>query len=269
VQLPPPCGLAKSAIYISTEAALSTSRLHQLLQTHPKLNTLPEGRKPSLSQVLAIRTPDLESQDHILRYQVPVAIQRHNVGLIVIDSIASNYRAEFDARSKDGTASPVRRPGAQAMAERRTQLVQLGLYLRDLARRENVAIILSNQVADRFDPTTPYLPPDQPELRTSDPLTLDHQQRWFTGWGDLKGDYTQTSLKTPSLGLVWTNQISARVTLIMEPHNHSHGKSRRRWLRVVFASWAAQTPGRGVEYEITAEGVFVVKAQENDHENST
>jgi DNA repair protein RAD57 len=155
------------------------------------------------------------------------------------------------------------------MAERRTQLVQLGSYLRDLARRENVAIILSNQVADRFDPTTPHLSPDQQGQRTPDPLSLDHQQRWFTGWGDLKGDFAQASLKTPSLGLVWTNQISARVTLIMEPHNHNHGRRRRRWLRVVFASWAAQTPGRGIEFEITAEGVSAVKGPENGNDEST
>jgi DNA repair protein RAD57 len=155
------------------------------------------------------------------------------------------------------------------MAERRTQLVQLGSYLRDLARRENVAIILSNQVADRFDPTTPYLSPDQPSFRTPDPLTLDHQQRWFTGWGDLTDDYTQAALKTPSLGLVWTNQISARVTLIMEPYNHNRGKRRRRWLRVIFASWAAQTPGRGIQFEITAEGVSAVKTKEDEHDDST
>jgi DNA repair protein RAD57 len=152
------------------------------------------------------------------------------------------------------------------MAERRTQLVHLGSYLRDLARRENVAIILSNQVADRFDPTIPYLPSDQPGLITSDPLTLDHQQKWFTGWGDIKGDYTQTLLKTPSLGLVWTNQISARIALVMEPHIHSHGRKRRRWLRIVFASWAAQTRQRGIEYEITAEGVSAVGEKDSNSE---
>ena len=45
--------------------------LAQLLETHPQLCSLPEDQKPSLSRVLAIRTPDLESQDHI--FEVPSA----------------------------------------------------------------------------------------------------------------------------------------------------------------------------------------------------
>jgi DNA repair protein RAD57 len=155
------------------------------------------------------------------------------------------------------------------MAERRTQLVQLGSHLRDLARRENVAILLSNQVADRFDPTIPYLPPDQPGSITCDPLTLDHQQKWFTGWGDTRETYTHTSLKTPALGLVWTNQIAARIALVMEPDIHSHARKRRRWLRIVFASWTAQTSGKGIEYEITAEGVGIVSEKESNSQGES
>ena len=52
--------------------------------------------QPSLDRVISILTPDLESQDHILRYQLPVAVRRHNVGLVVLDSVAANYRAEFE-----------------------------------------------------------------------------------------------------------------------------------------------------------------------------
>merc|ERR1712137_1279713 len=98
-QLPPPQGLAKSAVYISTEAILSTNRLAQLLASHPALTSLPAAQKPSLSRILSIQTPDLESQEHILRYQLPVAIQKHHV---VLDSVAANYRAEFEKRSNGG-----------------------------------------------------------------------------------------------------------------------------------------------------------------------
>ncbi len=52
--------------------------------------------KPSLDRVISIVTPDLESQDHILRFQLPVAVRRHDVGLVVLDSVAANYRAEFE-----------------------------------------------------------------------------------------------------------------------------------------------------------------------------
>lgn len=101
-QLPSPHGLSRSALYISTESALPTTRLSQMLSTHPVLESA--NPKPSLDRVISIVTPDLESQDHILRFQLPVAIRRHNIGLVVLDSVAANYRAEFErpGASKDG-----------------------------------------------------------------------------------------------------------------------------------------------------------------------
>ena len=215
-QLPPPQGLAKSAVYISTEAILSTTRLAQLLSSHPALAPLPADQKPSLSRVLSIQTPDLESQEHILRYQLPVAIEKHDIGLVILDSVAANYRAEFE---KQGAGN-----GAAAMARRGTQLVQLGELLRELARTKGITIVVANQVADRFikapsavssntasrtastnsqgtvratsnnsqgdnsDNTTHAIEPASQTAETlvlsPDPLALDHQQRWFTGWGD-------------------------------------------------------------------------------------
>jgi DNA repair protein RAD57 len=252
---------------------------------NPLLSSLPANEKPSLNRILSIQTPDLESQDHILRYQVPVAIQRHNIGLIVIDSIAANYRAEFErpggaqeqlnGKGNQANTNNQDRRAGQAMAERKTQLVQLGAFLRNLARTENIAIVISNQVADRFSPQSiSYAPPSQQQASgpvpppstptiTSDPLTLDHQQRWFTGWGDLP-PYTpgHNSLKTPSLGLVWTNQIAGRIALIKEGLGGSDSRKRKRWLRVVFASWAGQTNGPGIEYEILAEGVKAVRPED-------
>jgi DNA repair protein RAD57 len=65
-----------------------------MLKTHPTL--VSANPSPTLDRVISIVTPDLESQDHILRYQLPVAIRRHNIGLVVLDSVAANYRAEFE-----------------------------------------------------------------------------------------------------------------------------------------------------------------------------
>lgn len=223
------------------------------------------------------------------------------------------------------------------MAKRSAQLVQLGSLLRDLARAENIAIVVANQVADRFSPTpaapsaavsrTTSLnsnqsnsnnkpnngdtngsraaspspqpqPQPQPEKRpistprpppqllsTPDPLTLDHQQRWFTGWGDLAPSSSSDDgidrpqmLKTPSLGLVWTNQIACRIALIKEVVYSTEKDEQarkaeggrdgdegggsgpdiagwRRWVRVVFAPWVGPTEGRGVRFEICGGGL--------------
>jgi DNA repair protein RAD57 len=150
------------------------------------------------------------------------------------------------------------------MAERRPQLVQIGAFLRNLAQSANIAIVVANQIADRFSPnqqqplTASHPPLTATQGMTPDPLTLDHQQRWFTGWGDLP---THTpghlDLKTPSLGLVWTNQISARIALVKEANAVGEGK-KRRWMRVVFSPWAASDAGRGIEYDISAGGLTTV-----------
>ncbi|KAI6914064.1 hypothetical protein KC318_g4746, partial [Hortaea werneckii] len=107
VQTPNPLGIGKAALYISTEAPLQTTRLNQLLERHPKLAALPQENRPSLSKIQSTRVHDLEAQDHILRFQVPALLSRpnSNIGLLVIDSIAANYRPEFDKGHARRTAA--------------------------------------------------------------------------------------------------------------------------------------------------------------------
>lgn len=294
--------MSKTAVYISTEAVLSTTRLAQLLSSHPAFERVAPEERPSLAKVLAIQTPDLESQEHILRYQLPVAVKKHNVGLVVLDSVAANYRAEFEKRGASN--------GAASMAKRGSQLIQLGALLRELARTEDIAVVVANQVADRFtkppsapnsnvvsrttsansqgtrdntpqssNPTSalPASQFDDSVLLSPDPLTLDHQQRWFTGWGDIPHVALHT-LKTPSLGLVWTNQLACRIALIKKPvfanrgplvvtvdgedqwneQEETHISKWRRWVKVVFAPWAPPSEGKGLEFEIAKSGIKAI-----------
>lgn len=318
VQLPPPHGLGRPALYVSTEAALSTRRLAQILAGNPVLKaaTTEAGVTPSLDNIVSTATPDLESQDHILNFQVPVEVERRNVGLLVLDSVAANYRAEFERGSGPRGAS-----GGSNMAARTADLVRLGKLLRDLARRHNMAVVVANQVADRFGvsripagpssssagwlttqesplasrsranpqapPTTEppssasaaiidAVPPQSSALAPTQPMSghlllLDHQQRWFTGWGDdAYGD--PGALKTPSLGLVWSTQIAMRIALLKRaaypgmPQRQDDGdgngmsapRTWRRWMKVVFAPHtAASGPGveGATEFEVTAGGL--------------
>ncbi|OAQ79986.1 DNA repair protein rhp57 [Purpureocillium lilacinum] len=334
VQLPSPRGLAKQALYISTESGLATRRLAQMLAANPAL--LPgdadddagaAARRPSLDNILSTVTPDLESQDHILEYQVPVLLSRHDIGLIVVDSVAANYRAEFERQGSRGSN----------MAARSAELVRLGALLRDLARRHNLAVVVANQVADRFSSSplspgairgrvhsasvtnvaatsrstqdsplasrsnkgppfpplastpsssgaVPFSFPDDGPPPAPPALRLDHQQRWFTGWGD--DPYSSQALKTPSLGLVWSTQISCRVALFKRPvygrprrvaaplhaDDYDDGddvasreptlKAWRRWMKVVFAPHVAAS-GQGMdgatEFEVNMGGLKSVK----------
>ncbi|KAI9372694.1 P-loop containing nucleoside triphosphate hydrolase protein [Aspergillus egyptiacus] len=285
VQLTPPRGAGKSAIYISTEAPLATNRLSQLIECHPYLSSLSRDEAPSLRRILSINAMDLESQDHILNYQLPVAVKRYNVGLVVIDSITSNYRAEHTSHDLSG------------LSTRSGELAKLGQMLRNLAADEDIAIVVANQVSDRFEgeirltfprvsdalpfsspatqqardldrdsgaasplprnrseqgnvelnqyqntlsvPSTPTVPSSSPAPTQEDPqqqfdgsyvvgnpirneiLSLQHQQRFFTGWGDSSEPVSSSpypglqrpTLKTPTLGLVWSTQIACRIAL--------------------------------------------------------
>ncbi|CAD6580383.1 MAG: hypothetical protein ASARMPREDX12_004195 [Alectoria sarmentosa] len=280
-QLPPPDGLSRPTLYVSTENALPTNRLVQLLKYHPVLSSHPSP--PSLNSILTLNTPDLESQDHILTYQLPVALGRHNVGLVIVDSIAANYRAEHSS-----TNTP------SALAIRSAQLVRLGALLRSLSREYNCAMVIANQVADRFAPVSTTsrasAAASAGNIFSSSPtstatssarapsvLSLDHQQRFFTGWG-AQPSTPSHNLKTPSLGLVWANQITCRIALIKERDYGSAGTGEgqvavegiggaewnsrrwRRWMRVVFAPWVEGTGDRekGVEFEVWSGGVRAV-----------
>jgi len=289
-QLPAPHGLQKGALYVSTEAPLQTTRLAQILKAHPKLEVLEAQRRPALNRIQSTHIHDLEAQDHILRFQVPVVIRRHDIGLLVIDSIAANYRPEFDK-------GKARKSAAESFARRNKQVAQLGALLRAIAQEHNVAVVVGNQVADRFtttiEPTsqgataTPktqgsrpgspshtlisqgsllsqHQPSSDPSgmpafLTTDDPLALDHQQCFFTGWGD---DPCMTNLKTPSLGITWTNQLSTRIALLKQPVTASDGSvlSWKRTFKVVFSAW---TGSGAAEFKITESGVRAV--QESIH----
>jgi DNA repair protein RAD57 len=286
VQLSTPLSKGKSAIYISTEAPLQTTRLSQILNTHPKLSGLPAPDQPSLSRIQSTHIHDVEAQEHILRYQVPVAVQKQDIGLLIVDSIAANYRAEFDKTKA--------RKGAASFAKRNNQLSQLGSLLRDIARTYNVAVVVANQVADRFttaesssqavrvsqstqrsrresppqsrgndtaqfSSNIPVEPSAGPQLlSTDDPLALDHQMRFFTGWGD---DPTAENFKTPSLGLTWTNQLATRIALLKEPIYENRvyrpGEDRniagwKRTAKIVFSAWCSEG---SVDFEIWEGGI--------------
>ncbi|CCU81357.1 DNA repair protein RAD57 [Blumeria hordei DH14] len=297
-QLPVPQGLSCATLYISTESPLPVTRVRQMLLSNPAFTSA--ANKPSLDRIISIVTSDLESQDHIIYFQVPVAIKRYGIRLLIIDSVASNYRAEFDRDPKYGAN----------MAQRSADLLKLGRFLQNLARDMDVAVVVSNQVSDRiterfYGTNIPEieprpvdlisaLPSDKtPLLRSSEVsnsqvdktepkmtsrdtqgiMSLDHQQRWFTGWGDEPPSKirTVTNVKTPSLGLIWTNQIACRIALLKSPvfgpglqfdDGNEEGepilKKWDRWLKVVFASHAPES-GIGitsaVKFEIKEYGL--------------
>ncbi|EEB05733.1 RecA family ATPase Rhp57 [Schizosaccharomyces japonicus yFS275] len=237
VQLPKSVGgLDRAAVFISTESGLETRRLFQLAKflslQYPNDDLSYLSRHPG-DRVYTILCPDLESQEHIIEYQLPILMQRVNIGLIVLDSVAANYRAELRYSRNHPNASSLGN-----IATRGNQLAKLASNLRELAHKHNAAVVIANQVSDRVSRSY-----DQIGL-----FSLDYQSQWFNGWDD-----TDIDPKTPSLGLVWTNNVTTRLALLKRP-NSATRKSLRK-LRIVYSPIA---PTSEIDIAITLEGLHTV-----------
>lgn len=125
------------------------------------------------------------------------------------------------------------------MARRGKDLVVLAGTLRALAIKHNLAVVVANQVSDRFTHSS----------SNRETLSLDFQSRWFSGWGEDPDDGGEA--KVPALGLVWANLLAGRI-VVRRGVNEESG-DWRRWVRVVFAAWARA--GEECEFEIVEGGV--------------
>ncbi|KAJ6262205.1 DNA repair protein rhp57 [Drechslerella dactyloides] len=333
----------RSAIYICTESQISTKRMASMLAGLQQ-RQVPGWETLSLDRIQTAMCQYLDTLEHIVRYQLPVAIDRFGVGLVIVDSIAANFRVDDDdddtagGDSNTNTTSTTPKPKEKnkgrgrvnKLARRAGDIVRLGTCLKEMAVRKNIAIVVANQVSDVFEPyrrpnnnhdrptfpSTPSTlpsssrwPPGYPsssqDIATSQIpstaansadddilLTYDYQARWFTGWGDV--DETDEALaaaagklKTPALGMAWTNLLDARIALVKGTFGRpvrgdaatggvggagdtvaaAEGEEgweeyTRRWMRVVFAPWAES--GVPLEYEIWEGGVRGLKGRDTN-----
>lgn len=225
-------GLNKEVVYISTESGLATSRAREIsagfLERYPETDLVLPLRP--LDRIHVVVCPDLELQDHMMYYQLPVLLKqkRGQIGSIIIDSIAANYRAEHEGRNQ---GSGDRRAGDMGM--RTKELTRLSAHLRRLAVQFDLAVIVANQVSDRISGG-----------HQNNVLALDHQSQWFSGWMT-----DETSPKTPALGLVWANAVHCRVAL--KKFSQQTGETLRE-MKLVYSPFARQTE---IQYAIGLHGV--------------
>jgi DNA repair protein RAD57 len=242
VQLEAPRGLGKSAIYISTEGRLNTERLNQILKHSDELSRLPFECRPTLVRVHTIYTPHLEMQNRAIA-MLHHAVEEYDAGLIILDSMAANIRAECESHTP-------------AQLGRRSELLHdLGETLRNIAIEHNIAVIVINQVSDRFNNSDFQYRSSSPLISSSPAMpnrdlpplvaqrryyiqSLDYQQQFFTGWGEEIGQFKLEQMKTPTMGLSWANETDCRIVLKME---HVGDREKKRSFAVVKAPWAPST----------------------------
>lgn len=132
-------GLGGGVLFVDTEATFRPERIVQLA----------EAAGMDVQAVLSnIQVARAENSDHqiILVERAEEVIEKHNIKLVIIDSLTSHFRADYLGRG--------------ALGERQQKLNKHVHDLQRLAEKYNLAIYVTNQVMDNpgilfGDPTTP------------------------------------------------------------------------------------------------------------------
>ncbi|CAK6983004.1 DNA repair protein XRCC3 [Scomber scombrus] len=201
VQYPPHHGgLGSGAVYICTEDRFPSRRLQQLIG---------QQRLPTditcltfTDQIYIEHTADMASLQTCLSRRVPVLLARGLVRLVVVDSVASLFRSEFQASD---------------WLERTRHLLSFSSCLHNLSQEFNTPVLCINQVTTVTTMVTMVTTASQ-------------------------GPHPLSSSVSPALGLAWANQVLVRLMMHRLQGTVTHGdqSSALRRLEVVFAPHLAQ-----------------------------
>ncbi|KAJ3054088.1 DNA repair protein xrcc3 [Rhizophlyctis rosea] len=229
-------GLAGGVAYIATEQKFPLTRFTSLL-THyrTRFPTLQTFSQTDNLHILHLK--DLETQHHILSYQLPALISLHNVRTVLIDSIAANFRGEEN------------NTGLAAITARGKELYEIVRVLKEVATKYGVAVVCLNQVSDVIG---------DPEAVGTAGMT-DARQGFLQVEGPGRVEDEMDKVK-PTLGLQWSNMINVRLMLSRRDSVISGAilddapyiVNTERTLRVDFAP---HLPRRHCRFRITEAGI--------------
>lgn len=193
VQLPRNLGgILGSACYISTSWTLPTNRLMEMVNAHPLFSPTLCG----LSNIHTLKAPSVNVLRHVLSVTLPDFLadvrSRPNtkpVKLIVIDALAELFHT-------DTTTS------FASLNERSRNLAEIATLLHALASTHRLAVVVLNEVTDVIDRGP------APDARPHE-VAYREQVRLFGRGDSVPGE----DAKEAALGLVWANQVNARIML--------------------------------------------------------
>ncbi|RIA91256.1 Rad51-domain-containing protein [Glomus cerebriforme] len=191
VQLPTELGgLEGGAVYICTEG-----NIQMLIKRTKQMICMIKQRYDHLKdtdlldKIKYITVSNLDTQYQVLHLQLPILLSRNKIRLVIIDSIAANFRAAYNSSD------------ASILLQRSKELCKLGTKLKEISDQFQLPVICVNQVSDLFSKN------DIREFigsKDDNFWEYDYYQRQF-----LAGK----SSKIPTLGLVWSNTINSRIML--------------------------------------------------------
>ncbi|KAG7452751.1 P-loop containing nucleoside triphosphate hydrolase protein [Guyanagaster necrorhizus] len=198
-------GLLGSTCYLTTSSVLPTARLLDILDAHPLLS-------PSLCGLHDVHTmscPTIPVLIHVLSITLPQFVDSKladsatkPVKLLVIDALGELFHTTDKTTTK-------------TLVQRSRDIAQVSSLLHILSSKYNIAVVVLNEVVDAFDP--------EPVEANDDNILYSDQSRWFSCADSIHGE----DRKEASLGLVWANQVNARIQLSRT--------SRRRYPQDSFA----------------------------------
>ena len=123
-------------IYMDTEGGFSIERVKQILDKDR------EGLEEVLSNIFLLKPTTFEEQEldfgKLLKH-----VKKESVSLIVIDSIAMLYRLELGDAIKTGEDEKIREVNRKLARQLR--------QLNEIARKQNIPIVVTNQVYSQFE----------------------------------------------------------------------------------------------------------------------
>ena len=194
-------GLNGSACYLTTSSSLPTPRLIQLLHEHPLL----AGSRCTLDNIQTSATKSVSSLLHALTDIIPASINAAKdrpapLKLLIIDSLA-------DLLLEDAKVSTT------TLADRSRNLSAIAAQLHALASTHQLAVVAINRVTDVWE--------RRPDADMGFPGELIYEDHARLFGRAPEGDGA-LSKKSAALGLVWANQVNARIMLSRTQRRHHY-----------------------------------------------
>ncbi|CAG8471322.1 16674_t:CDS:2 [Funneliformis caledonium] len=223
-------GLEGGAVYISTEGNVQMliKRTQQMIRLFKQRHDILKDVNLS-DEIKYITVPDLDTQYQVLHLQLPILLSRNKIRLVIIDSIAANFRVAYNSSD------------VSILRQRSKELCKLGTKFKEISDQFRLPVICVNQVSDLFSKN------DIREFignKDDNFWEYDYYQRQFlVGKGS----------KIPALGLLWSNMINSRIMLSRADRTLiGIGDKCQRTITLMMAPYAPRQWG---EFYIDIEGI--------------
>ncbi|CAE6537086.1 unnamed protein product [Rhizoctonia solani] len=240
-------GLKGSSLYLTTLNRLITSRLLEMMSSHPILSA--HQSTISLDNIATQHASDVDKLTVLLTSLLPTHVaacrgRGSPLRLLVIDSLTALFRDKQ-------TTQP------QTLYTRSGSLNAIGAMLHQIATRHELAVVVLNDVTDVFAPN--------PTGESEDPeIVYREQSRWFARAGGVAGEERHEA----ALGMVWSNQLHSRILLARTGRRRHiegsrvRGRGEAEDSEAVLIRRAFLLFGRSVEDEVPAPSLdFIICSQ--------